>query len=463
MRAKILAALLLITISFLTVSAHAQAIAGLNFDITASNDTAERQQVEPTIAVDPRNPTVIVAGAQDYRLLSVGGHRWHGFYRSVDGGMSWTVSLVPGFPGDTSSDGANSPLRAFQCTSDPVLAFDRNGNLYYVGISCSPAFVLFVVKYTNDGATYSGATVFPPSTYKFADKPWITVDNTGGPSDGNVYITYDAFTFQDFSGGATFIRSTNGGQTWSLPLVVMAGGFITGITVDPQGRIFVSSLSSIVNGKSLTANILVSLSTDGGLTFKGRESAAQVSFSPSPLPGNFFRHFTAPQLASDNSGVYLVWDDFGLGNSNVLFAKSTDAGATWTLPVRINDVVTGQHFFPSIAASGGVISIIWYDSRNGQQPNGFITGLDVFYAESANAGASFSSNLRVTSVSFNPNIVLRADLPNPDEPFMGDYIQVAASPGAVHAIWADNRDACSNIVPFFGCTNQDAFTATITP
>jgi hypothetical protein len=69
--------------------------------------------------------------------------------------------------------------------------------------------------------------------------------------------------------------------------------------------------------------------------------------------------------------------------------------------------------------------------------------------------------MRVTSASFNPNRVERADFGN-TQPFMGDYIQVAASPGAAHPIWADNRDACSNTVPIFGCTNQDLFTATIT-
>ncbi len=459
LRAKIATVLLLITISFLTVSAHAAAVAGPNVDITASSDTAERQQVEPTIAVDPRNPIIIVAGAQDYRLLSVGGHRWHGFYRSTDNGQTWTVSLVPGFPGDTSPEGTSSPLRAFQCTSDPVLAFDRNGNLYYVGISCSPAFILFVVKYTNDGATYAGAHVFPLSIYDFADKPWVTTDTSGGPNDGSVYITYDAFTFRG-AAGAFFIRSTDRGQSWSLPKTAVNEGFLTGITVDPQGRIFVSAL--VGGGSPTTNNIAIAVSTDGGLKFKGHETAATASLIPSPLPGNFFRAFTIPQLASDNNGVYIVWDDFGLGNSNVMFSKSTDGGITWTLPVRVNDVTTGQHFFSSIAASGGVISIIWYDSRLGQQPNGFITGLDVFYAESANAGASFSPNLRVTSTSFNPNLVERADFGNTN-PFMGDYIQVAASPGSVHAIWADNRNACDNIVPIFGCTDQDAFTATITP
>jgi len=107
---------------------------GTNVPIVGES-TPDRQQVETTIAVDPRNPKIIVAGAQDYRLRAIGGHRWHGFYRSSDGGQTWTQSLVPGFPGDTSSQGLSSPLHNFNTTSDPVVAFDRNGNVYYAGIA----------------------------------------------------------------------------------------------------------------------------------------------------------------------------------------------------------------------------------------------------------------------------------------------------------------------------------------
>jgi len=437
------------------VPAHAVTKVGKNIDITASNDPAERQQVEPTIAVDPRNPNIIVAGAQDYRLLSVGGHRWHGFYRSTDDGLTWTVSLVPGFPGDNSSQGLASPLHAFQCTSDPVLTFDRNGNVYYTGITCStPGFTLFVVKYTGDGATYASTTVFPISTYHHADKPWIAVDTSGGQNDGNVYLTYDV-VFAQGPQGATLVSSRDGGQTWSLPMAVNPGGFNTGITVDPNGRVFVSSLSSGFPHTSM----FMSISIDGGHTITTHRIFA-VTELPRSLPGNSFRTFTTPQLASDSNGVYVVWDDYELGNSNVMFARSTDGGKTWTTPTRVSDVITGQHFFSSIAASGGVISIVWYDSRFGQLSNGTITGLNVFYAQSTNAGSSFSKNVLVTSASFNPNLVERADF-GVTQPFMGDYIQVAASPGAAHPIWADNRDACSNTVPIFGCTNQDLFTATI--
>ncbi len=450
--------------------AHGLSVVGPNVDITASNDSAERQQVEPTIAVDPHNPSVVVAGAQDYRLLSTGGHRWHGYYRSVDGGQTWSVMLLPGYPGDNSPQGLASPLHgAYLAISDPVLVFDRSGNVYYVGITAAATFTtsgfnLFVAKFTNDGANYAFTTLLPPSLYNFADKPWITVDTSGRPSDGTVYVTYDTFSLSGgvigaINAGVALIRSTDGGVTYSSPLLAIRQGFASGVAVDAKGRVFVSGLTPGFSRKS--SNIAVAVSNDGGLTFHGHEIATSASVAPSPLPGNSFRYFLVPQIAADNHGAYVVWDDYARGNSNVMFTESTDAGVTWTIPLQINDVITGQHFFSTISVSGGTISIAWYDSRLGQLPSGTITALDVFFADSKDGGLTFSPNIRITSASFNPNTVERADFGNPAI-FMGDYIQIASSPTAAHVVWADNRDACSNIVPPFGCTNQDAFTSTIT-
>lgn len=55
----------------------------------------------------------------------------------------------------------------------------------------------------------------------------------------------------------------------------------------------------------------------------------------------------------------------------------------------------------------------------------------------------------------------RTDAPNFNEPFIGDYIGIAASPTSVHPIWPDNRNACDTIIPVYGCVDQDMFTASI--
>src|SRR5919199_520768 len=76
----------------------------------AACSTGRRSQNEPTVAVNPHDTSVVVAGANDYCAAIVNGDVWAGYYRSTDGGSSWQDSLVPGYPADTSSAGLASPV-----------------------------------------------------------------------------------------------------------------------------------------------------------------------------------------------------------------------------------------------------------------------------------------------------------------------------------------------------------------
>src|SRR3989440_9844413 len=57
---------------------------------TAACSTGRRSQNEPSVAVNPRNPDVIVAGSNDYCAQIVNGDVWAGYYRSTDGGTTWS-------------------------------------------------------------------------------------------------------------------------------------------------------------------------------------------------------------------------------------------------------------------------------------------------------------------------------------------------------------------------------------
>ena len=431
----------------------------------AGEASPDRQRVEPTIAVDPHNTSIVVAGAQDLRLLANGGHRWHGYYRSIDRGQTWTSDLLPGYPGDNSPQGLASPLHASQIATDPVLAFDRVGNLYYAGIvfnyTVPSGYAAFVAKYVNDGATYAGVALVQGL---FADKEWIAVDTTGGPNDGNVYLAYDASLTPASNFATVFSHSTDGGKTFSAPFYAPADqtGGLPGVTVDSSGNVYVSSDAfDPVTGVALNYT-QVSKITNGGTTLVQTVKAVNPAYWLFNSPqGGSFRAFTIPQISADAQGIYLVFDDVRLGNSNVYLARSIDGGTTWSSPLRVNDVVSGQHFFPTVTASSGTVTVAWYDSRFSSP--GTISVLDVFYAQSTDAGVTFSPSYRVTSVSFNPNTVYRTDVPNAASIFMGDYIGISSGSGIVFPIWTDNRNACDTVVPTYGCVDQDVFTTALTP
>jgi hypothetical protein len=440
---------------------------GPNIDVTMYNDPGKHQQMDPTIAIDPTNPNIIVTGGYDRRgATEVNDRLWHGYCRSTDGGQTWTVSLLPGFPTDDSSEGLASPLHGYGFTGDPILAFDNLGNVFYAGMAINITarkFVghIFVAKYTNHGATYDSTTmVFSEG---FNDNPEIAVDTTGGPNNGNVYITWatNAPGLAHAAASIVFSRSTDHGVSFSGPVNVMMPPFVpyggsSRIAVAPDGHVFVSWIGRTVLMEHAPAFIMFAKSVDAGQTFDAAKKVQRISQILGSLLGSRFRVYTQDAIAADENGVYIIWDDVGTGDADVLLIKSTNDGETWSAPTRVNDVATNNQFFPSISVSGGNIHVIFYDSRN--DPNGKL--LDVYYAQSIDGGETFLPNVKVTEISFDPNVVTRFD--SGGFIFIGDYIQVASTPVDVHAIWTDNRNVDLNADLNNGRLDQDIFTAKIT-
>jgi hypothetical protein len=120
----------------------------------------------------------------------------------------------------------------------------------------------------------------------------------------------------------------------------------------------------------------------------------------------------------DPATVYVAWTDsrweledtqceLPVLHGDIAFSKTTDAGLTWTDPIRVNDDQQGNgidQFSPSIAvAPDGTIGMTWYDRR--YDPN--ISLIDLTYSQSTDGGATWSPNQRVTDTSINPD-----NLPN---------------------------------------------------
>jgi hypothetical protein len=467
-------------------------------DEAGTNDTTspQRQQPEPSIAINRRNVQVIAAGAQDFRRATelragCGGERWNALYLSTDGGANWTNSLVPGYCTDATqgqgSDQAVSEMFGYSTNTDPVLVFDDFGNLYYSHIAFnanpfrtvppSASGVLFVSTYrvSDEGAATYAKTVKVPSgsglrktpfevgpgiNSNFDDKQWMTVDNSASsPFYGRVYVTWTKF---DAQGGQSSIWVSHcggegpgdevchdfaRGRVLNKPV---AGGLVQESFpgTAPDGTLYIAFLQFQGGfGSTLPhSGIWILKSTDGGETAV-QHKITDIQQIPSPIPPagtaandgfNSFRTGTAPGVAVTSDGtVHVVWGEWvGGTNAEVRYTRSTDGGSTWSAPISVNSDPTGHQFFPSITASGETVHVAWYDGRF--NPAGTpITALQVFYGRLTNAG-DLLTEMAVTTQPFNPNQVSR--FPVFCAAFIGDYIDIDAVGDTVAVIWNDNRD-----------------------
>lgn len=171
------------------------------------------------ILVDPTNPQIVVASAQNGMDSFTGlgtptslqrqTYNWQGIYRSIDGGASWSLA----FPATSGGDGSATDL-----------AYDPGCGCYYAAF-----YGYGLYKSTDQGATWnainaspfpSGATVnFSGSSTNFATTKLsvrdgvlysVIVDNTGDLSAPS------ACTTGQTTGCDTGIQqSSDGGQTWT--------------------------------------------------------------------------------------------------------------------------------------------------------------------------------------------------------------------------------------------------------
>jgi hypothetical protein len=208
---------------------------------------ARGRQNEPAVAVDPRNPRVVLGSSNDYcgvyNATDAAGHPvatgpiWLGYYRSQDAGASFVSSLVPGYPDDSSPYAALAQIRT-ATAGDPVIAWDSQGRAFFgAEASGDPAGSpktlgdVWVATYDNptgapddDGkrfrrsVTVARGSSAPNLLGKFHDKTAIEADhNTDGRCDDAVYFSWSRFTGTAGGSSIYLARSTDHGASFSQP------------------------------------------------------------------------------------------------------------------------------------------------------------------------------------------------------------------------------------------------------
>jgi hypothetical protein len=477
-----------------------------------------RMQNEPTLALDPRNPSVRTSGSNDYCTIPNTGDAWAGFYRSDNSGATWTDSLLPGYKGDTSAQGTASPLAAMVAggalaAGDPVQAWDIHGNVFFMGNNFNRGLAdgnsfrfrdntgdVWVATYaakdatvpSTDGKKYLRTVILATNTFgngSFNDKTGINVDQTGGAHDGNVYAAWS-----DFHGSGCneilLSRSTDHGATFSAPMKIsssLCSNQGPNIAIAPDGTVYVSWQANgggaFSKGTQNANGAAFVKSTDGGQTF----SMASLAFNYVPFVSGQFSGSSArdcgdvpfncpsgqtfprfdlaqPSLTVNGTDIDMAMQvRLASGQGQIQFSKSSDGGATWSPRIAIDPHDNGHQFFPWIAASAGnTINAVYYDSVD--DPN---------YApnrapcNSATGAGGKCLNVRYavsTDGGAHWHSTLVTDKPmNPNYeqfggrkiPFFGDYIMVGAAGSTVAAAWTDTRDVVGASDPTSDNDNDD--------
>jgi hypothetical protein len=167
--------------------------------------------------------------------------------------------------------------------------------------------------------------------------------------------------------------------------------------------------------------IMLLTSTDAGATWSGprRVDAA----------GDAEPHLA--RIAYGPGGtLHLVYWHLGLGASNVFYRRSTDHGATWGPEVAVSDPsMAVDSSMPGVAElPDGTVCVVWVDSRFGWPQGGFPPN-EVLFTTSQDGGRSFSLEPRPLS----------ALLPR-DESDCYDPAIVVDDNGVIHVTWWEARD-----------------------
>jgi hypothetical protein len=387
-------------------------------DVDSNDGGSRRQGNEPFTVVDPTDPDTVVAGWNDYCLTDLGAG-WQGFAYSLDAGETWTDSIVPGYPQDTSTEGMASPLFGTHTDAgDPIAAFDSDGNLFVGGIAFNRVKPSNGDVYVATYGTTPTASGYPVDYLRtvvvgtgtpsaviggiFQDKPMLEVDRTGGEHDGNVYVCWSRFTGAG-QNKVYFSRSTDSGATFSRPVSISRSQEVKGIqgcdiAVEADGDVYVT-YRTFTQNQNFGNGLAFSRSTDGGASFSRatlirnitpyapRDGTRDCGDGPFLCPAQFVFHRVPlePRVTADQTGtlpgVYLTYNEIRpgsevesetsfasagageVGQSLVYVLRTIDDGATWSNPMAVDPADAGHQFFPDIDALDGTIAVVWQDNR----------------------------------------------------------------------------------------------------
>jgi hypothetical protein len=403
---------------------------------------SSNSQSEVHISIDKTNPNNLVASSNVF--LSAGGFAV-GYYYSTNGGQTWA--------------GSDNLPNGGQTSGDPATAYDIGGQAYLVNMA--PTSDSYRVQSSgNKGSTWTNqVTGASPAEYEF-DKEMIAADDVpNSPYSNTLYSAYTIFA-ADYSSTIKVNHSTDRlqsvrGQSFSTPLTLVnpSAGHDTGTNVQtgPNGEVYVCWAHYPQRLGGAATGIGFARSTNGGSTFTSpvvafNKTGIEVNGTGQDPLFNNTRINDFPSMAVDKSNgahrgrIYIVSaakeNGVSTGKAIIQVRYSDNQGTSWSAPITASISNGRQNWFPWIAVddTNGTVNIAYY-SMDGA--SGFATNTYVAY--SGDGGNSFC-NLKVSDASHIP---VTSAGQNVAPGYTGDYIGITAYGGKAYPTWADNRTGTS--------------------
>ena len=397
-------------------------------DVLVTVEPSNSTQSENSIVINPNDKNMLLNSNNSTPQPSNGTVKGADALKTLDAGATWSGTVE-------GAGGSNS--------GDPAAVIDLNGRWFvgYIDNASGQS-----VSYSdNQGATWTVSKVATGSAFNMLDKNHLWVDiSPSSPYKGYLYngwmTSNNIYVSHSVTNGATWSSSVN------ISAATAAGSHNQGINFKcgPDGEAY-AAWAVYDSWPSDEKAIGFNKSLDGGATWGTAVRALNnikgirtIGVSQNMRTNSF------PSMAVDLSNspyrgtIYIVWTNTGVPGINVgpgsscYLIKSTDKGATWSTPMRINsDSTAGKHhYLPWITCdqANGYVSVVFYDNRNCSSAEA-----EAWMAYSTDGGNTFA-DLKVSDVAFTPS-----PIPNMATKYMGDYLAIAAWDGITYPCWTDTR------------------------
>lgn len=439
-------------------------------------------QTEPVVAVHPENPDILFVSA--VTINTGNGFKSEGVYASTNGGVTWfgsdsckgasianhggdpavmihpsgrfilahIGSVFPGWYSHYSTDLGITWSSAYTIASqvtedkgggsmDETSTSPYYGRGYLAWVSLTQPYPVLFSYTTNAGTSWSAPAQINPNPPNRCSGGTVAVGRTG-----NVYVTWAGVSSvspfaEDLAG---FAVSTNGGVSWIATQNAFDMNGIAG-TLPSKSNIKVNGLPQIDVDKSggprdgwlyiVTAqqglapagtdpDVILHRSTNNGLSW-----SPGIRVNQDPINNGKTQYFPAMTIDQTGGVNIIYYDDRNTAadSSEIMLARSTDGGTTWTERVlsdhrfKPKPVIGGSSNYQgdhiSLLAIGTKLHAFWMDDYSGTYQvwtaSIDITSLGVGNQESSSPqGITLKQNY---PNPFNPSTTIEYTIPHSGE------------------------------------------------